>query len=69
MWCALAVAYFVPSIVAFGRQHHNRWSVFVVNFFLGWCVIGWIVALAMAASSGRNPDRAGPDRGSVFVES
>ncbi|MFJ6385087.1 superinfection immunity protein [Kitasatospora sp. NPDC092039] len=30
----------------------NRGSVIVVNVFLGWTVLGWIVALAMAARSG-----------------
>ena len=53
LWVVLAIMYFVPSIVAFFRKHRNRWSVFVVNFFLGWSVIGWIVALALAVSSAR----------------
>lgn len=46
-------AYFVPSIVAFARGTDNRWSVLVVDFFLAWSVIGWIVALAMAVSHAR----------------
>jgi hypothetical protein len=37
--------YFVPSIVAFSRNHHNAAGICVLNIFLGWTVIGWIGAL------------------------
>jgi hypothetical protein len=40
--------YFVPTIVAVARKVTNQGSVAVINLFLGWSVIGWIVALAMA---------------------
>jgi len=43
--------YFAPTIIAMIRSVPNRWSVAVVNFFLGWTFIGWVVALAMAARS------------------
>lgn len=47
-------AYFVPTIVAIARRGAaNTGSVIVVNFLLGWTVIGWIVALAMACRSHR----------------
>lgn len=45
----LAVLYFVPTIVALIRNVTNRGSVIVINLFLGWTVIGWVAALAMAA--------------------
>lgn len=45
------IAYWVPTLVAFGRGVPNKGSVLVINFFLGWTVIGWVVALAMAARS------------------
>ncbi|MFF4583619.1 superinfection immunity protein [Streptomyces sp. NPDC001373] len=45
------VLYFVPTVVALGRTVPNRGSVIVVNIFLGWTLIGWVVALAMAARS------------------
>ncbi len=47
----LLLAYFVPAFVAFSRGVPNKGSVFVINLFLGWTVVGWIVALAMAARS------------------
>jgi len=44
----LGVPYFIPSIVAWVREMPNIGSIVVVNFFLGWTFIGWVVALAMA---------------------
>ena len=43
--------YFIPLIVGAIRKVPNIGSVLVINLFLGWTVIGWIVALAMAARS------------------
>ncbi|MFG2488569.1 MULTISPECIES: superinfection immunity protein [Streptomyces] len=47
----IVLAYFVPTVVAFGRGVPNKGSVLVVNLFLGWSVVGWVIALAMAARS------------------
>jgi hypothetical protein len=44
----LIALYFVPIVVAISRKVTNQGSVAVINVFLGWTVIGWIVALAMA---------------------
>jgi hypothetical protein len=43
--------YFVPWIIGAARKVQNIGSVVVVNVFLGWTFIGWVVALAMAARS------------------
>jgi Superinfection immunity protein len=43
--------YFLPTIVATSRGVTNQGSVIVVNLFLGWTFIGWVVALAMAFRS------------------
>jgi Superinfection immunity protein len=47
--------YFLPSLVAGSRGAANTSSVIVVNLFLGWTFLGWVVALAMAVggTSGR----------------
>lgn len=37
--------YFVPSVVAFVRGHHNKWAIFALNLLLGWTFLGWIGAL------------------------
>ncbi|MGW0957843.1 superinfection immunity protein [Streptomyces gelaticus] len=46
--------YFLPFFIAAGRGV-NTGSVFVVNLFLGWTFIGWVVALAMSMGSRRTP--------------
>ena len=54
---AILVFYFLPSIVAAGRKVRHVGSVFVVNLFLGWTILGWVIALAMAARSVEVPTR------------
>jgi Superinfection immunity protein len=44
----IVLVYFLPAVVASRRQVPNAGSVFVLNLFLGWTLIGWVVALAMA---------------------
>lgn len=40
------VLYFLPAIIAFNRGHNSRGSIFVVNLFLGWTLLIWILCLA-----------------------
>jgi hypothetical protein len=40
--------YFSPVIVASSRGHHNSAAILVVNMFLGWTFLGWVIALAWA---------------------
>lgn len=40
--------YFLPSIVAFARSKRDIGSILLLNFFLGWTFIGWVVALVWA---------------------
>jgi hypothetical protein len=42
--------YIVPLLVAAVRCHPNVVSITIVNLFLGWTFIGWIVALVWAVS-------------------
>ncbi len=39
---------FIPTIVAFRRQHPNRWLIFVVNLAFGGTIVGWVAALVWA---------------------
>ena len=41
--------YLFPTIVGAVRKAPNIGSIMVINLFLGWTFIGWVVALAMAA--------------------
>lgn len=40
--------YFAPTLMA---RSGRRASVFVLNLFLGWTLVGWVVALFMAIRS------------------
>lgn len=43
--------YFLPTIVGKVRKVPSLGSVVVVNLFLGWTFVGWVVALALAFRS------------------
>jgi Ca2+/Na+ antiporter len=43
----LASLYFVPSMVAMSRKNHTS-AIFALNLFLGWTLVGWVVALVLA---------------------
>ena len=43
---ALAL-YFLPSIVAWRRRSRHTVLVIIVNTFLGWTFVGWLVACAL----------------------
>jgi hypothetical protein len=47
--------YFLPAIVAFNRNRHNKGAIFVLNLFLGWTVLGWVVSMVWAVSSSQPP--------------
>lgn len=44
----LLVIYFVPSIVASERKKRNTSAIIALNLFLGWTLVGWVVALVWA---------------------
>ncbi|MFA5176891.1 MAG: superinfection immunity protein [Candidatus Omnitrophota bacterium] len=37
--------YFLPTLIAFLRQHKNKLAIFLLNLLLGWTVLGWVVSL------------------------
>ena len=43
------VMYFLPSIIALMRGKRDILAIFLLNLFLGWSVIGWVVELIWAA--------------------
>ena len=45
------LAYFLPALVASQRRHRNRGAIMVLNLFLGWTLIGWVLALVWAATA------------------
>ncbi|HTZ96984.1 MAG TPA: superinfection immunity protein [Terriglobales bacterium] len=42
------VLYFLPAIIAFARSKRDAVSILVLNFFLGWTAVGWVIALVWA---------------------
>lgn len=42
------VVYFAPSIVAHENKKRNLQAIFILNFFLGWTLLGWVIALIWA---------------------
>lgn len=47
---SLLAIYFAPTIVAIVRGHSSMAAIIIVNVFLGWTFVGWVVALAWAAA-------------------
>jgi len=37
--------YFLPTLIAFIRQHKNKLAIFLLNLLLGWTVLGWVISL------------------------
>ena len=46
MLVGLAV-YFLPTILAVARHHPNTLLIFLIDFLLGWTVVGWVIALIL----------------------
>lgn len=45
----LVLLYFLPSIL--GHHKRDAAGIFLLNFLLGWTVIGWIVAMFWALTA------------------
>jgi len=49
----LLVLYFLPAII--GRDKRDATGIFLLNLFVGWTVIGWIIALIWACTADASP--------------
>ncbi|MDE0178227.1 MAG: superinfection immunity protein [Gammaproteobacteria bacterium] len=49
----MLLTYFIPTVVAMVRKHHNTTAIFVLNLFLGWSLLGWVAALVWAVTKPR----------------
>ena len=38
--------YFLPVLICAWRNHPQKNSIGIINIFVGWTLIGWVVALA-----------------------
>jgi hypothetical protein len=50
VFLALLCIYFLPTIIALLRRQPNTLAIFLLNFFLGWSFIGWVVALVWSVT-------------------
>lgn len=50
--------YFLPTIEASLRRHASLSSIVLINVFLGWSLIGWVVAIAWACAGSSKPPAA-----------
>ncbi len=46
----ILVLYFVPYVVAKQNKKENSQAIGALNLFLGWTLVGWVVALVWAMS-------------------
>ena len=51
LWILVGILYFFPAMIAKARKHPNTAAIFVLNIFLGWTFIGWVVALVWAVTN------------------
>jgi hypothetical protein len=63
---ALVALYFLPTLIAVGRHKANQGQVLVVNLFLGWSLIGWVVALTMAVGASSPAGQASQPRSTAL---
>ena len=56
MLVLLLFIYFIPAFVATQRKHVAVSAITLINLFLGWTLIGWLVSLIWAYS-GQGDDR------------
>jgi|SRR5882762_1925253 len=52
--------YFIPYIVARQNKKQNAGAIGALNFFLGWTLVGWVVALVWAISKDVNVPQPAP---------
>lgn len=68
----MTLGYMLPWAVAASRGKSNALPVALVNFFVGWTLIGWVVALVMACGAhqvvGRTDLAVAPPRPQTWVD-
>src|SRR6267143_3380353 len=65
IWALLVVVvsigiYFIPYILAKQNKKQNAGAIGALNFFLGWTLVGWVVALVWAISKDVNVPQPAP---------
>ena len=58
LWSLGTLIYFFPALI--GKHSNNAQAILILNLFLGWTLVGWVVALVWAAAKPR-ADEATPE--------
>jgi Superinfection immunity protein len=51
----IMIAYLLPTLIGSSRHVADLGSVAVINIALGWTLVGWVIALAMALRTPPEP--------------
>jgi hypothetical protein len=51
MLLVVLALYFLPSLIAAVRSHHQQVAIVGLNLLLGWTLVGWVVALVWALTA------------------
>ena len=46
--------YMTPTVIAIVRHHKNAIGICLVNFFFGWTILGWFIALIWSILYGQD---------------
>ncbi len=58
----------LPTFIAFGRHKRNRWPIAMLNWLLGFTVIGWVAALIWALCYEENTRSTGKGIGKMLID-
>jgi hypothetical protein len=50
-WIVVVALYFLPSVIAILRGHHQAIAITMLNLLLGWTALGWIAALVWSVTA------------------
>jgi hypothetical protein len=50
--------YMMPTIIALNRHHRNTSMIAVLDVFLGWTFVGWVIALVWSLTEANSTGRA-----------
>lgn len=45
--------YFAPSLIAIAREHKNAMAIMILNVFLGWTFLGWVISLVWSFTNNK----------------
>ncbi len=59
--------YLLPTLVATSRGTKSFWGVLILNIFLGWTLLGWLIAFVWAFGRTQRDDRIEANRHAELI--